>query len=430
VAQSTYYPNSAGGAAWRGLNATVPGASLAVWQDTAYSAAEENTISADDANYVRQSGSGSDYPGHEVLYNAVELREAVTQLDFTVKFATGGASATVYVWNFDTSAWDAQASQGGVGIRTVTFSLSASVSSYLNAVGQFYVLVATPNIVNLDLYFEQVVVTYTQDFSVEVAASFDDALYNNTTGVWNRTGAYNTIGKDSTPQSRDCWVRFLGVNVPKGATINAAWLTFCASAVVSGATVVAKIRAQAEDDATQIPDAGTYTGMTWTTQQVAWSPAAWTGDAWYSSPDIKDVVQEVVDRAGWVSGNAMGFQVADNGSSNNAQRRPVAWDTDPAKAAWLNINFTPPPTTTTSTTPELPTTSTTPEPTTTPEATTTPEPPPTTEEPTTTTTPEPGLKVYIDGVLCTAFVVRRITTSYVGPWTAELFYPGRHDVGG
>jgi hypothetical protein len=222
------------------------------------------------------------------------------------------------------------------------------------------------------------------------------------------------------------------VTVPQGATINSAWITFCPSASDAGSTVTAKIRAQDEDDATQIPDAAGYLAMTWTDAQVAWSPAAWVLDAWESTPDIKDVVQEVVDRAGWASGNAMGFQVADNGSSNNAYRRPVAFDGTPAKAAWLNINFTPPPTTTTSTTPEPPTT-TTPEPpttTTTPEpptTTTTPEPPTTTEEPTTTTTRAPGLYVYVAGELCEEFVVRRIRASYVAPWEAELFWPGRHD---
>jgi len=159
VATSTYYPNSAGGDAWRGINATQPGANLAVWQDTHYSAAEKNTISTDDANYVRETGSGGNYPGHEVLYDATEAQGSITQLDFTVKVAAGGPTIYLYLWNFNTLAWDSKASQGGVGVRTITFTLNANITNYVDANGQWYLLVATPAVVNLDLYFESVVVT-------------------------------------------------------------------------------------------------------------------------------------------------------------------------------------------------------------------------------------------------------------------------------
>ena len=46
---------------------------------------------------------------------------------------------------------------------------------------------------------------------------------------------------------------------------------------------------------------------------------------------------------------------------------------------------------------------------------------------TTTTTAAPGVQLYIGGVLSSAIRVRRITASYVAPWEAELFWPGRHD---
>jgi len=161
MATAAYYPNSAGGAAWRGLNATQPGATREVWQDTAYSSAEKNTISTDDSNYVRQAGSGGNYPGHEVLYDAAEAQGSITQLDFTVKVAAGGPTIGLYLWNFNTSAWDSKASQGGTGKRTITFTLDTNITNYVDASGQWYLLAATPAVVNLDLYYEQVVVTFT-----------------------------------------------------------------------------------------------------------------------------------------------------------------------------------------------------------------------------------------------------------------------------
>ena len=40
-----------------------------------------------------------------------------------------------------------------------------------------------------------------------------------------------------------------------------------------------------------------------------------TTDTVYTSPDIKDIVQEIIGRGGWSSGNSMGFYLDDDGSA-------------------------------------------------------------------------------------------------------------------
>ena len=43
-----------------------------------------------------------------------------------------------------------------------------------------------------------------------------------------------------------------------------------------------------------------------TTARVDWDDAgSWVTDAEYNSPDIKTVIQEIVNRIGWASGNAI-----------------------------------------------------------------------------------------------------------------------------
>ena len=114
-------------------------------------------------------------------------------------------------------------------------------------------------------------------------------------------------------------LRFNTLNVPQGATITNATIVFRAVAADSpntntGATSLT-LRGQAADNPT------TFTSTAWditnrstTTASVAWSPAAWTAGADYSTPDLKTIVQEIVNRAGWASGNSMAFIVTGTGS--------------------------------------------------------------------------------------------------------------------
>jgi hypothetical protein len=59
------------------------------------------------------------------------------------------------------------------------------------------------------------------------------------------------------------------------------------------------------------------------------------------SPEIKTVIQELVDRGSWASNNAMDILVDDDGSAdgiNNNQGR--TYDEDTTHAAKLHVEFT------------------------------------------------------------------------------------------
>jgi GTPase SAR1 family protein len=43
-------------------------------------------------------------------------------------------------------------------------------------------------------------------------------------------------------------------------------------------------------------------------------------DTAYDSVDISTIIQEIVNRSGWASGQAMQFMIFDNGSTDNAGR--------------------------------------------------------------------------------------------------------------
>ncbi len=101
----------------------------------------------------------------------------------------------------------------------------------------------------------------------------------------------------------DCnsYARWTTVAVPQGATIDNAKVQYYINE--GYAAIPTKIYFNDVDTATSPTSYSGFTDKTKTTAYVSWSIPDTTG--WNDSPDIKTVIQEVVDRSGWASGNAM-----------------------------------------------------------------------------------------------------------------------------
>ncbi len=131
-------------------------------------------------------------------------------------------------------------------------------------------------------------------------------------------------------------IRFTGLNIPPGATITNAYFTFMAKADHSSATNLV-IKAQAADNP------GTFTtadynisGRTTTAASYNWSNVpAWTDNQTYTSPSFAPVVQEIVNRAGWVSGNSIVFIITGSGTRN-----ADSYDGSASDAPKLTVTFT------------------------------------------------------------------------------------------
>ena len=143
-------------------------------------------------------------------------------------------------------------------------------------------------------------------------------------------------------------VRFQNVAVPQGATITNAYIEF--EAYDSDNEVASyTIQGQASDHAWQYTN-GTYGGFIAADNfdisgrpygvSVAWQGAdmaSWTGSSKYVTPDLSSIVQEIVNRPGWSSGNAMAFKVEGTGkrdarsrdnTSSNAPRLVIEFDAE------------------------------------------------------------------------------------------------------
>lgn len=174
------------------------------------------------------------------------------------------------------------------------------------------------------------------DLSIRVAASLDDG-HAHPSFVFG-TEAALLAGQSGS--SYRLYARFLNVTIPKGATINSAVIRFRASASDSGSTCNLRIQAEDADDAGQITNSADLNGRTLTSGYVDWSSVgSWTSGNDYDSPDFASVLQAIVNRSGWASGNALQIHVTNNGSSEGAYRRPVSYNGSSSTAPLLVVTY-------------------------------------------------------------------------------------------
>ncbi len=118
------------------------------------------------------------------------------------------------------------------------------------------------------------------------------------------------IGWEGAPEKMfivTAGLRFQNITIPKGATIDSAFVQFCSH---EGKTAedIAKITitSEASDNAQTFDYDNLITARPQSTSSVQWTVAEdWEIWNFYRTPDIKSLIQEVVDRGGWAQGNSL-----------------------------------------------------------------------------------------------------------------------------
>jgi hypothetical protein len=177
-----------------------------------------------------------------------------------------------------------------------------------------------------------------QTLNVPIRASSDDAREAVATGATYLRANDVEIGKGFI-----AGFRFTNVTIPQGAVILAARLA------VQGANNAPRNQnslslvyaMQADDNPTTFTTAPNDLSSRPTTAAVVEDyPLPWTRVASarnYSAFNLAPIIQAIVDRPGWVSGNAMALLVRDDGSEGH--RRFKSWDADPSMAPILRIDY-------------------------------------------------------------------------------------------
>jgi hypothetical protein len=158
------------------------------------------------------------------------------------------------------------------------------------------------------------------------------------------TPSFTTAGADILGNiggaSYFTFYKFNSVTIPKGSIINSAKLTFKASVTKTADTVRTNISCNDIDTAVAPTDKTGHDAMARTTAFTAWDfTTDWTLGSNYDSADFTSAVQEVINRAGWVTGNALMVFIDDDGSNSGAERRGESYDTDTNNCALLTIDY-------------------------------------------------------------------------------------------
>jgi len=182
------------------------------------------------------------------------------------------------------------------------------------------------------------------EFTYRVGASSDDCyrrLYGSYWDISNPNQMAGAYGSDD--YQRGGGMRFTNIAIAKDTIIVEAYLVLTCSLSASTLGVKTRISASDEDDAATFSTSGDFDAR-WaarTTARVDWDDIpSWTANTEYTSPDIKTVIQEIVNRAGWTSGNDIVIfwdDFDDRSGHSSRLRQAYSYNNNPAKAPQLLV---------------------------------------------------------------------------------------------
>jgi hypothetical protein len=196
--------------------------------------------------------------------------------------------------------------------------------------------------------------------SSTIAAGTDDAEENleagANLGTTNTTSTDLELAVDGPPEPRQ-WVgmRFTNLGIPQGATINSASIQFKVDTSDTEADTDVLIYGElVPNSSTFVAGTGNFniSGRPRTSSSVLWNDIPeWTvvgaAGADQRTPDLKSIIQEIVNQGGWVSGNALSLLIApDPITDNTGERTGGSFETDVAGSGppTLTIDYVPEPT--------------------------------------------------------------------------------------
>ncbi len=187
------------------------------------------------------------------------------------------------------------------------------------------------------------------NINVRVGTSTDDAEMNMSDGTMSLYSPDLELADDiGLAREQLVGIRFSNISIPQGAVITNAYIEFeVISANLEATSLI--IQAEASDNAATFKNlAFNLSNRPRTNAAISWDNIpAWTvTGSKQQTPNLAMLVQEVVNRPSWVTGNGMGFIFDGSGT-----RTAISYDSSPASAPILHVEFEQPATATPSITP-------------------------------------------------------------------------------
>lgn len=172
----------------------------------------------------------------------------------------------------------------------------------------------------------------------QVEAGADDAYSRGNDAANSYTTTYLLVEENANPASTDYWCsgHRLETTIPQGSTITSANLSLYYYNAANN-DLDGFIYAHDVDSSDNFSVDTSVVGRTRTSANVSWQELALSGAQWITSPDITDVVQEVVNRPGY-DGIITIIIIAGTDGSNALTYR--AFEGSAEQAAYISVEWT------------------------------------------------------------------------------------------
>lgn len=137
--------------------------------------------------------------------------------------------------------------------------------------------------------------------------------------IW--LGIYISAGRPASDHVRNAGMIFRNINIPRGSIINSAIITFTATATLSDTVCNTRFYGENSVSPSTFSSVADYNERSLTTTYINWDNlSSWTIGSTYDSPEIKTIIQEIIDRDDWQAGKDICIFWKDNGSTSPARR--------------------------------------------------------------------------------------------------------------
>jgi type IV pilus assembly protein PilY1 len=182
-----------------------------------------------------------------------------------------------------------------------------------------------------------------------------DEAYADTLDVWVSTssddaeeaasGSMDMTSSDlELVNNQQVGMRFQGITIEQGATITSAYIEFACDETWPTEATNLTFRGQAHNNPVTFSVDNNITNRARTSASAVWNIAA--GDRWvtvgerHQSPDLSSIIQEIVDRSGWTSGNSLVIIVTGWGRRTAESWNGANSHGDLTRAPKLHIEYT------------------------------------------------------------------------------------------
>ena len=180
-------------------------------------------------------------------------------------------------------------------------------------------------------------------YSARVPSGNDDGSWFETGYSLSLTTTYDDMcGYPSVDLGlANCFMRFTNVAIPQGTPILTASLYLRSNAASAGTGLTIRFSAIDADNAAAPTTIEECEYAERTTAFVAWVPGSWSNGSYYTSASLVSIIQEIIDRPGWTSGNSIVLLAEDGGTTTTTPtyRRAYSYNGSSTTCPRLDITW-------------------------------------------------------------------------------------------